>query len=242
MNALQLSSNGPDVTRWQNFLNSHGYPCKVDGYFGPGTKLATIRFQSDNGLKADGSVGTVTLAKAGLGDNVPAAPEKPQDAPVAAPGGALDARSESTLAGMNPNAVPFFRELAHAINEAIAPHVWKWTSGYRSPEEQQVLWSAYKRGGPRAAPPWGSFHQTGLAADGTVFSADDHTPIYDGPDYDKAVKVIQASALRMHSGHSYGDDPHVMKFPPSLERPDMTENGVLHEVRRRIEGGVPIWP
>lgn len=242
MNTLQLGSTGADVTRWQAYLNSNGYPCKADGNFGPATKLATIRFQSDHSLAADGIVGTVTASKAGLGDEVPSAPEKPQDDPVVAPSDALDVRSEATLAGMNKNVIPFFRALAHEINAVVAPHVWKWTSGFRSPEEQQVLWDAYKRGGPRAAPPWGSFHQTGLAADGTVFSADNHTPIYDGPDYDKAVKVIQASALRLHSGHSYGDDPHVMKFPPSLERPDMTENGVLHEVRRRIEAGVPIWP
>ena len=155
----------------------------------------------------------------------------------------MDARSETTLAKMNPNAVPFFRALGLVISAAIAPHSWKWTSGYRSPEEQAKLWDAYKNhGGPRAAPPWGSFHQTGLAADGTVFEADSHTPIYDGPDYIKAVKLIQASPLLLHSGHSYGDDPHVMKFPPSLESNGMTENGVLYEVRRRIENNIPIWP
>lgn len=232
MDILQLGSKGDTVSQWQTLLNGLGYSCDVDGQFGPKTKLATLSFQTNHNLLGDGIVGEATWAEA----------KSPTIKAIMYPGGPMDERSEKTMAGMVDEAIPFFRALRLEICNAIYPHVWKWTSGYRSPEEQAKLWDAYKNnGGPRAAPPWGSFHQTGLAADGTVFRPDGN-PIWDGIDYDVAVRMIQSSNLKMHSGHSYGDDPHVMKFPPSLEISGMSENGVLWEVRRRIENNIPIWP
>ena len=163
-------------------------------------------------------------------------------APAQPPTGLLDARSEATIATLIPEVRGIFRQVGNEINALIAPHVWKWTSGFRSPAEQQTLWIAYQNGGPKAAPPWGSFHQSGVAADGTAFAADGRTPIYEGPDYDKAVAYVMTHpALHLHSGHRYGDDPHVMSWPPSLED-GRSENDVLAAIRAKVEAGKPIWP
>lgn len=192
-------------------------------------------------IAADGDPGPLTRAavKAWREANT-VTPEPPV---VVTPpiGTQMDARSEATIAQLEPHVQPIFREVGLAISALIAPHSWKWTSGYRSNAEQQVLWEAYQNGGPKAAPPGGSFHNTGFAADGTVFAADGHTPIYDGPDYDKAVAFVSTHpALHLHSGHRYGDDPHVMVWPPSLE--NMGENDVLHAIMNRRANGEPLWP
>jgi len=57
-----------DVTcLWQKVLVADGYLAwtEVDGIFGDGTHAATVRWQRDRGLTADGSAGRVTWAKAG---------------------------------------------------------------------------------------------------------------------------------------------------------------------------------
>lgn len=65
MRVLKLEMSGDDVKEWQVFLVRSGYdPGEPDGEFGPRTDLATHEFQRDNGLKADGIVGTATLARA----------------------------------------------------------------------------------------------------------------------------------------------------------------------------------
>ncbi|MFW5687603.1 MAG: M15 family metallopeptidase [Bacteroidota bacterium] len=66
MKALRNGDKGPDVKKWQYFLNGQGYTEIVaDGHFGTETENATIQFQQKNGLSADGVVGTFTLATAG---------------------------------------------------------------------------------------------------------------------------------------------------------------------------------
>ena len=191
--------------------------------------------------KIDGDPGTLTQKAVKLWREVnqPTTPSTPAQPPT----GLMDARSEATIATLIPEVRDIFRQVGNEINKLIAPHIWKWTSGFRSPEEQAELYAAWKNGtGGRAAPPWGSFHQTGVAADGTVFAADGKTPIYEGPDYDKAVAYVTSHpALHLHSGHRYGDDPHVMAWPPSLED-GRSENDVLAAIRAKVEAGKPIWP
>jgi peptidoglycan hydrolase-like protein with peptidoglycan-binding domain/spore germination protein YaaH len=61
---LKAGCRGDDVKALQRMLNELGFQAgTADGIFGSGTKLAVMRFQSDNGLKADGVVGKMTLAK-----------------------------------------------------------------------------------------------------------------------------------------------------------------------------------
>ena len=59
-------AKGPDVTKWQTFLNWYNGSKVVaqDGVFGDYTKKYTTAFQAANGLAADGTVGAKTVAKA----------------------------------------------------------------------------------------------------------------------------------------------------------------------------------
>lgn len=52
---------------WQQILSADGYLnlSSVDGIFGDQTHAATVRWQRDRGLTADGSVGRLSWAKAG---------------------------------------------------------------------------------------------------------------------------------------------------------------------------------
>lgn len=56
---------GDFVKEWQEILIAKGYSCGsagADGIFGDGTLAAVKKFQSDNGLDADGIIGTNTIA------------------------------------------------------------------------------------------------------------------------------------------------------------------------------------
>ena len=58
MRLLTLNRKGDDVARWQQFLIDRGFnPGRVDGFFGGATRLATIDFQKQHHLAADGVVG-----------------------------------------------------------------------------------------------------------------------------------------------------------------------------------------
>jgi len=59
LRTLKIGLRGPDVVRWQRFLEIDD-----DGIFGPGTRDATKAFQKKNDLKPDGIVGTNTFRKA----------------------------------------------------------------------------------------------------------------------------------------------------------------------------------
>lgn len=62
---LRQGHRGPDVQRWQQFLEDQGVsPGAIDGVFGPKTAEATRAFQSAHGLKADGVAGPQTFGKA----------------------------------------------------------------------------------------------------------------------------------------------------------------------------------
>ena len=64
---IKINSKGKIVKAWQKFLN-----ISADGIFGKETEYATITFQNNNGLKADGIAGPATLEKAKeLGFEIP---------------------------------------------------------------------------------------------------------------------------------------------------------------------------
>ena len=72
---LHVNSHGDEVLQMQERLIALGYLAgRADGYFGPKTEAAVKRFQENNGLKADGYAGPLTLEKLFNDPNVIAAP------------------------------------------------------------------------------------------------------------------------------------------------------------------------
>ena len=60
---LSVGSRGPEVEALQNLLTEMGYkPGPTDGIFGDKTRTAVMAFQGDQGLAADGIVGSATMA------------------------------------------------------------------------------------------------------------------------------------------------------------------------------------
>jgi peptidoglycan L-alanyl-D-glutamate endopeptidase CwlK len=67
MDTLQLGSTGPEVEHLQRALAAAGFdPGGTDGSFGPATKAALTAFQTQHGLRADGSVDPATAAALGI--------------------------------------------------------------------------------------------------------------------------------------------------------------------------------
>ena len=62
----QKGSQGDDVKKWQEFLNTQGYELELDGIFGGKTSAATKHWQRTNGITDDGVVGELTWGKAGF--------------------------------------------------------------------------------------------------------------------------------------------------------------------------------
>lgn len=76
---IALGSKGPEVARLQRALASLIYPVAIDGDFGAQTHAAVVAFQAEQGLVADGMVGSATWRALELA--VPAempAPELPE--------------------------------------------------------------------------------------------------------------------------------------------------------------------
>lgn len=63
----RIGSQSEEVRDIQTLLSEQGYYTgTVDGIFGEGTRTAVIAYQKDNGLTADGIVGTATLSSMGI--------------------------------------------------------------------------------------------------------------------------------------------------------------------------------
>ncbi len=63
----KMGATGKEVVEIQNALKEKGYYMgAVDGIYGTGTRNAVIAFQKDNGLTADGVVGSKTLSALGI--------------------------------------------------------------------------------------------------------------------------------------------------------------------------------
>jgi peptidoglycan hydrolase-like protein with peptidoglycan-binding domain len=57
---LRQGDSGAAVTKLQQLLNAKGINITVDGVFGNATRAAVVQFQQQNGIVADGIVGTQT--------------------------------------------------------------------------------------------------------------------------------------------------------------------------------------
>ncbi len=65
--SVKKGSSGDDVKKIQQRLSSWGYyKGDIDGVFGSATETAVKAFQKNNGLTADGVVGSATAAKIGI--------------------------------------------------------------------------------------------------------------------------------------------------------------------------------
>lgn len=58
---MRIGSKGSDVRALQKLLVRAQYNVKVDGDFGPSTRMAVKKFQADNGLSSDGVAGPQTM-------------------------------------------------------------------------------------------------------------------------------------------------------------------------------------
>ena len=68
---LRQGDSGAAVTELQRLLNAKGINITLDGIFGNATRIAVVRFQQQNGLVADGIVGTQTWQALRRGGNAP---------------------------------------------------------------------------------------------------------------------------------------------------------------------------
>ena len=85
---LRKGDEGPDVQMMQLALTELGYlTSAADGNFGTGTQTAVKKFESDNGLDADGIAGKMTLEALYEKSSVTPIPD---NTPTAAPGDIMD--------------------------------------------------------------------------------------------------------------------------------------------------------
>ncbi len=158
--------------------------------------------------------------------------------PAAPSSGPVDPRSEGNIMTLHPRVQEDFRDFCRKANAAIAPKVWKWTCGTRTYAEQAELHDAYiNHGGPQATSPGNSAHNFAIACDGTLFAADGHTPIWDGPEYTTVGKL--GRSLGFHWGADFGDEPHFCKRPPWAE--SLTELAMMSVLRQRHASGKDVF-
>ena len=128
--------------------------------------------------------------------------------------------------------VDLFEQLNNRVGITYRAYV-----GYRPAyPDQQRLYEESLNGGPRAAPPWLSSHQWGLAVDVEAYNP--------GPTWDDKAYVPLWRALDNHpilrSGHSFGDGDHI-----ELRHPDGPWNALRLAVLPRVSSSDLVsraWP
>lgn len=85
---------------------------------------------------------------------------------------------------------------------------WVVTCGYRTPAAQAVLFAAYQKGGPLAAPPGESAHNARLGVDITHVQDGKDDWDYQSPAWRRLVRKIHMHP-RLHSLDDYGDTDHI---------------------------------
>jgi peptidoglycan hydrolase-like protein with peptidoglycan-binding domain len=165
---LREGSKGAAVTQLQNLLRNKGYNIAADGDFGPKTEAAVKKFQSAKGLVADGIVGPKTWAalKGGAVSNPGPTPAggKQVTAYIQGRPSTITVVPVGNGKFMRADAAKNFLAMQSAAKRAGVSLVAN--SGFRSMEEQKVLYQKYLNGtGNLAAKPGYSNHQGGISMD-----------------------------------------------------------------------------
>jgi peptidoglycan hydrolase-like protein with peptidoglycan-binding domain len=164
---LRQGSKGSAVVQLQNLLRNKGYNIAADGDFGPKTAAAVKQFQASKGLVADGIVGPKTWAALrGGGVSNPGTPAggKQVTAYVQGRPSTITVVPVGNGQYLRADAAQNFKAMqAAARNAGINLTA---TSGFRSMEQQRILYQKYLNGtGNLAAKPGYSTHQNGISMD-----------------------------------------------------------------------------
>jgi hypothetical protein len=164
---LRQGAKGAAVTQLQNLLRNKGFSVTADGDFGPKTAAAVKQFQSSKGLVADGIVGPKTWAALkGGGVSNPGTPagSKQVTAYIQGRPSTITVVPVGNGKFMRADAAKNFLAMQAAAKRAGVN--LSATSGFRSNEEQKVLYQKYLNGtGNLAAKPGYSNHQGGISMD-----------------------------------------------------------------------------
>ncbi|HYH96066.1 peptidoglycan-binding protein [Hyalangium sp.] len=164
---LRLGAKGGAVTELQNLLRSKGHNVSADGDFGPRTQAAVKSFQASRGLAADGVVGPQTWAALRSGGvSNPGTPAGGKQVTAYHNGRPSTITVVPVGNGkyMRADAAKNFLAMQSAARSAGVN--LSATSGFRSMEEQRVLYQKYLNGtGNLAAKPGYSNHQGGISMD-----------------------------------------------------------------------------
>lgn len=103
-------------------------------------------------------------------------------------------------------------EFAADIDALLAadPAHWVVTYGFRTRLEQAALYKKFLEGGPRAAPPGTSAHESGLAVDLTLVVQKTDIWDYHDANWLRLVAAVLAHP-RLHSLANIGDTDHIEK-------------------------------
>lgn len=165
---VREGSKGAAVTQLQNLLRNKGYNIAADGDFGPKTLAAVKKFQSSKGLTADGVVGPKTWAalKGTGGVSTPPATGggKTVTAYISGKPSTITVQPVGNGQYMRADAAKNFKAMQAAAAKAGIKLTA--TSGFRTMEQQKVLYQKYLNGtGNLAAKPGYSNHQGGVSMD-----------------------------------------------------------------------------
>jgi peptidoglycan L-alanyl-D-glutamate endopeptidase CwlK len=151
----------------------------------------------------------------------------------------VDDRSEKAIATLLPQVRPYARALVQqCAAQGIAIVI---TSGSRTYAEQDALYALGRdEPGPKVTNARGGYsnHNFGIAFDVTIFS--NGKPVWESPLY----KVV--GGIGRNIGLSWGgdwvtinDEPHFELHPAWAK--DMSESGMLKELRRRHDAGESVF-
>lgn len=182
--------SGDDVRSWQAFLVGSGFPVDVDGYYGPGTRDATKRWQAAHGLSADGMVGPETVAVARGQDSGQSTPQPP---PLSLPTGTIGSRLlKFTSPNMSGDDVRAWQAVLVASGYPVT------VDGYYGPGTRDATADWQRK---RGLPADGIVGPATVAALGTLPAAPLSVPASPSPQPDpkpKTALTVAAEALAAH--------------------------------------------